>query len=139
MAERAGVLRMGDRVVFAGAQWSVVALSGSLVRLMAESGEVTVVALAYLAGAPDFAVIGAGPAARVSPEGLLESLPRKVADAAREWERHLTEMETGLPPGAAPGTAPTSSRSRSCSVSRRTITLDCPARTATTGGRGTWL
>jgi hypothetical protein len=92
--------------VFAGAQWSVVAVSGSLVRLMAESGEVTVVALAYLAGAPDFAVIGAGPAARVSPEGLLKSLPRKVADAAREWERHLTEMETGLPPGAAPGTAP---------------------------------
>jgi hypothetical protein len=42
---------MGDRVVFAGAEWSVVALSGSLVRLMADSGEVTVVAMAYLAGA----------------------------------------------------------------------------------------
>jgi hypothetical protein len=100
------VLRIGDRVVFAGAEWSVVALSGSLVRLMADSGEVTVVAMAYLASAPDFAVIGAGPSAKVSPEGLLESLPRKVADAAREWERHLTEMETGLPPGAAPGTVP---------------------------------
>jgi hypothetical protein len=106
VAERAGVLRMGDRVVFAGAKWSVVALSGSLIRLMADSGEVTVVAMAYLAGAPGFAVIGAGPSAKVSPEGLLESLPRKVADAAREWERHLTEMETGLPPGAAPGTVP---------------------------------
>ena len=56
MAERAGVLRIGDRVVFAGAQRSVVALSGSLVRLMADSGETTVVAMAYLAGAPDFAV-----------------------------------------------------------------------------------
>lgn len=106
MAERAGVLRMRDRVVFAGAEWSVVALSGSLIRLMADSGEVTVVAMAYLAAAPDFAVIGAGPSAKVSPEGLLGSLPRRVADAARKWERHLTEMETGLPPGAAPGTAP---------------------------------
>ena len=73
---------------------------------MADSGDVTVVAMAYLASAPDFAVIGAGPSAKVSPEGLLESLPRKVADASREWERHLTEMETGLPPGAAPGTVP---------------------------------
>jgi hypothetical protein len=99
------VLRIGDRVVFAGAERSVVALSGSLVRLMADSGDVTVVAMAYLAGAPDFAVIGAGPSAKVSPEGLLESLPRKVADAAREWERHLTEMETGLTPNAIPGLA----------------------------------
>jgi hypothetical protein len=97
---------MRDRVVFAGAEWSVVALSGSLIRLMADSGEVTVVAMAYLSAAPDFAVIGAGPSAKVSPEGLLGSLPRRVADAARKWERHLTEMETGLPPGAAPGTAP---------------------------------
>ena len=103
MAERAGVLRVGDRVVFAGAERSVVALSGSMVRLMADSGDVTVVAMAYLASAPDFAVIGAGPSARVSPEGLLESLPAKVVAAAREWERHLTELETGLPPGAAPG------------------------------------
>jgi len=93
-------------VVFAGAERSVVALSGSLVRLMADSGETTVVAMAYLASAPDFAVVGAGPTARISPEGLLESLPAKVAGAAREWERHLTEMETGLPLGAAPGTRP---------------------------------
>lgn len=60
MAERAGVLRIGDRVVFAGAERSVVALSGSLVRLMADSGETTVVAMAYLASAPDFAVAGPG-------------------------------------------------------------------------------
>ena len=106
MAERRGVLRIGDRVVFAGAEHSVAALSGSMVRLVADSGETTVVAMAYLAGAPDFAVAGAGPMARISPTGLLESLPAKVAGAAREWERHLTEMETGLPLGAAPGTRP---------------------------------
>ena len=106
MAERAGVLRIGDRVVFGGAEHSVVALSGSLVRLVADSGETTVVAMAYLAGAPDFAVVGAGPRARVSPAGLLESLPAKVAGAAREWERHLAEVETGLPLDAVPGASP---------------------------------
>lgn len=106
MAERPGVLRIGDRVVFSGAEYSVVALSGSMVRLVAESGETAVVAMAYLAGAPDFAVVGAGPRARLAPTGLLEALPEKAAAAAREWERHLAEVETGLPPGAEPGTAP---------------------------------
>lgn len=106
MAERPGVLRIGDRVLFAGAEHSVVALSGGLVRLMADSGEVTAVAMAYLAGAPDFAVVGSGPRARVSPAGLLESLPAKVAGAAREWQRHLAEVETGLLPDAAAGAGP---------------------------------
>jgi hypothetical protein len=106
VAERPGIVRVGDRVVFSGAEYSVVALSGSLVRLVAASGETTVVAMAYLAGAPDFAVVGAGPRARVPPTGLLEALPDGVAGAAREWERHLIEVETGLPPGAEPGTAP---------------------------------
>ena len=106
MAERPGIVRIGDRVVFSGTEYSVAALSGSLVRLVADSGETAVVAMAYLAGAPDFAVVGAGPRARVSPAGLLEALPEGVADAAREWERHLAEVETGLPPGAEPGTVP---------------------------------
>jgi hypothetical protein len=106
VAERPAVLRIGDRVVFAGAEHSVVALSGSLVRLVADSGETAVVAMAYLAGAPDFAVVGAGPRARVSPAGLLEALPASVAGAAREWERHLIEVDTGLPPDAPPGTVP---------------------------------
>ena len=34
---------------------------------------------------------------------------------------------------------PTSNAIRSASVSRRTISRACPSRTATTGGRGTWL
>jgi hypothetical protein len=106
VAERPGIVRVGDRVVFSGAEYSVVALSGSLVRLVAASGETAAVAMAYLAGAPDFAVVGSGPRARVTPSGLLDALPEKVAAAAREWERHLAEVETGLPPGAEPGTAP---------------------------------
>jgi hypothetical protein len=106
VAERPGIVRIGDRVVFSGAEYSVVALSGSLVRLVAGSGESAVVAMAYLAGAPDFAVVGSGPRARLTPSGLLDALPGKVVAAAREWERHLAEVESGLPPGAEPGTAP---------------------------------
>lgn len=106
MAERPGIVRIGDRVVFSGAEYSVAALSGSLVRLVAGSGETAVVAMAYLAGAPDFAVVGAGPRARLTPTGLLDALPAKVVAVAREWERHLAEVESGLPPGAEPGTAP---------------------------------
>src|SRR5258708_20482162 len=60
----------------------------------------------YLLAAPDFAAIGAGPRARLAPLGLLESLPAKVAEAARAWERHLVEVETGLPPDAPPGASP---------------------------------
>jgi hypothetical protein len=106
VAERPGIVRVLDRVVFSGAEYSVVALSGSLVRLVADSGETAVVAMAYLAAAPGFAVVGAGPRSRLTPSGLLDALPEKVIAAAREWERHLTEVETGLPPDAEPGTAP---------------------------------
>jgi hypothetical protein len=106
MVERPGVLRVGDRVVFAGAEQAVVALSGSSVRLVAASGETTVVALAYLMGADDFVIVGAGPRTRVSPAGMLDALPANVVEAARLWERHVVEMETGLAPDAPAGTAP---------------------------------
>jgi hypothetical protein len=106
MGERPGLLRVGDRVMFAGGEHTVVALSGPTARLVSGSGQATVVALPYLMGADDFAVVGAGPTARVSPQGLLEALPAKVVAAAREWERHVVEVETGLVPGAAAGAAP---------------------------------
>ena len=77
MPERRGEVRIGDRVVFSGAEYSVVALSGSLVRLLADSGDAVVVAMAYLARAPDFAVVGAGPRTRLAPSGLLDALPAR--------------------------------------------------------------
>ncbi len=106
MVERGGVLRVGDRVLFAGTEHSVVALSGTSVRLVSAAGESSVAALGLLLAAEDFAVIGAGPAPRLDPVGLLAGLPHKAVAAAREWERHLVEVETGLLAGAAPGTLP---------------------------------
>ena len=40
------------------------------------------------------------------PFGLLEGLPAKVLEKAREWERHVVEVETGLPPNPLPGASP---------------------------------
>ena len=106
MADRLGVLRVGDQIVFSGSGHTVVALSGTAVRLVSAEGQTSVVALSLLLGAEDFAVVGAGPPVRLNPEGMLAGLPDKAVDAAREWERHLIEVETGLPPGAPAGSAP---------------------------------
>jgi hypothetical protein len=56
----------------------------------------------YLMAAPDFALVGGAAAPEMEPFGLLDSLPKEVLAAAREWERRVMEVETGLPPGAAP-------------------------------------
>jgi hypothetical protein len=96
MAERPSVLRVNDRVVFAGTTHTVVAISGATIRLVSASGATTVVALPHLLAALDFELVGAAPALRVDPHGLLEALPARVLQAARDWERHLIEVETGL-------------------------------------------
>ncbi|GAA2714942.1 helix-turn-helix domain-containing protein [Micromonospora olivasterospora] len=98
MVERPGVLRVNDRVVFAGTTHTVVAISGASIRLLSAAGATTVVALAYLLAAPDFELVGAAPAPRVDPHGLLKAPPAQVVRAARDWERHLIEVETGLAP-----------------------------------------
>src|SRR6266536_3110804 len=110
MAERPGVLRVGDRVLFGGGEHQVVGLAGTAVRLLSDSGQATVVALPFLLAAPDFAIVGTGGAAAglgqvVPPHGLLEALPEHVVRAARDWERHLIEVLTGVPPDAPPGAA----------------------------------
>lgn len=104
-----GVVRVGDRVVFDGGSHTVVALSGTMIRLLADSGQTTVVALGYLLAAEDFELIGTDPAPvapKLDPIGLLDAMPEHAVSAAREWERHIVEVETGLAPDAAPGTQP---------------------------------
>ena len=79
----------------------VVGLAGVSVRLRSTSGAETVLLVSYLLASPTFAVIdgGAGMPA-VEPFGLLDGLPEEVLDAAREWQRHIHEVETGLSPDA---------------------------------------
>ncbi len=82
------------------------AISGTVIRLLSAAGQTTVVALGYLLAAEDFELVGAAPAPKVDPLGLLETLPEKVVQAARTWERHLIEVDTGVAPDAPKGTRP---------------------------------
>jgi putative transposase len=100
------VLRPGDWVHFDGGEHQVVAVVGTSVRLRAPVGTESVVLASYLMASPGFMVVGGAPMPRVEPFGLLDGLPGEVLAEAREWERHLVEVETGLPPDAGPGVVP---------------------------------
>ncbi|MFF3275861.1 Mu transposase C-terminal domain-containing protein [Streptomyces chrestomyceticus] len=98
------VLRPGDWITFDGDEHQVVALAGTAVRLRSAAGAESVVLASYLMAAPDFAVTGTEPRPEMEPLGLLDTLPEPARAAAVEWQRHVVEVETGLPPGAEPGT-----------------------------------
>ncbi len=100
------VLRPGDWVSFDGGEHQVVAVAGTSVRLRSAVGAEQAVLAAHLMASPGFAVVDGQPLPRVEPFGLLDSLPGEVLAEAREWERHVVEVDTGLPPGAGPGTLP---------------------------------
>jgi transposase InsO family protein len=100
------VLRPGDQVLFDGGEHQVVALAGTSVRLRSPDGAEQVVLGTHLMASPGFEVTSGAALPAVEPFGLLDSLPAAVLTAAREWERHVVETETGLPPGALPGTVP---------------------------------
>lgn len=103
---RLAVLRLGDWVHFGGAEHQVVALAGTSVRLRSNDGAVQVVLGTHLMAAPGFTVIDGVSAPEMEPFGLLDGMPPAVLEAAREWERHVVEVETGWPPGSEPGQAP---------------------------------
>ncbi|MEU5547276.1 hypothetical protein AB0G85_33690 [Streptomyces sioyaensis] len=105
-AERPAVLRPGDWVTFDNSDHQVVGLVGTSVRLRSAAGADSVVLASHLMAAPDFAVTGTEPLPALEPSGLLATLPEPVRQAAQDWERHLVEVETGLPPGTVPGTQP---------------------------------
>lgn len=103
---RPAVLRPGDVVAFGGVEHLVVALSGTSVRLRADDGGESVVLLGYLLASPGFTVAAVDLTPELEPFGLLDALPPQVLAAAKEWERHVVEVQTGRPPGAGQDTAP---------------------------------
>ena len=98
MAHWQSVLRPGDWVHFDGGEHQVVALTGTSVRLCSSDGAQMVVLATHLMSAPDFGVIDAAPPPQMTPFGLLDTLPAAVLAAAREWERHIVEITTGVAP-----------------------------------------
>ncbi|MFD9459097.1 transposase, partial [Streptomyces sp. NPDC059985] len=97
------VVAVGGHVVFEGRRWQVVAMDGSVVRLAAEDGALISLLAGYLCAAADFAVVGARPAVGVPQWGLFETVPVREQERALAWQRHLQEIESGLPGG--PGSA----------------------------------
>ena len=78
--------------------------------------------------------------------GVLEEEPRDLRPhraGAEQADTDGTVLDHAGVPSAAPvvtdASSPASRASRSASVSPRTMTRATPSRTATTGGRGTWL
>jgi putative transposase len=100
------VLRPGDWVQFDAGEHQVVALAGTSVRLRSHDGAEQVVLGTHLMASPGFTVIEGTPTPELEPFGLLDSLPTAAVEAAREWERHVVEVETGLPPNTEPGAVP---------------------------------
>lgn len=94
------VVELGCQVRFEGRTWTVAALTGGQVRLVAEDGEVAAVLLSLLFADAGFEVLDAPEVSRVPPLGLLESLPEAVRERALVWERHVREVETGQPGGS---------------------------------------
>lgn len=105
-AARPAVLRPGEWVEYDGGEHQVLALAGTSVRLRSRDGADQVVLVSHLLASSGFAVMGHDDAAGMEPFGLLEALPEAALEAAREWERHVVEVETGFLPDSMPGTEP---------------------------------
>ncbi len=106
MMSRRAVLRPGDWVHYDSGEHQVVALAGTSVRLRSAGGAEMVVLASHLMSSPEFAVLNAEPLPALESFGLLDSLPADVLAAAKDWERHVVEVTTGLPPSPAPRAVP---------------------------------
>lgn len=103
---RCGVLRVGDRLRFDGGEHTVVGLTGASVRLVSDDGVDQLVLVTHLQAAADFALLCGSRPVCLPPLGLLDAAPAAVVERARWWERHLVEVQTGLPADAEPGAIP---------------------------------
>jgi putative transposase len=106
MVQGLGVLRVGDWVHFSGEEHQVVALAGTSVRLRSAAGADVVVLASYLMASPGFGLTAGAPVSAMEPFGLLDGLSAEVLEAAKGWQRHVVEVETGRPPDARPGSVP---------------------------------
>ena len=99
-------LRIGDRVRFQGAEYSVIGLAGTAVRLAGPDGALTEATLAELVSALGFERVGVRLPGPLPPVSLLDGLPEAAIAEALWWERHIVEVLRGLPPDAPPGAVP---------------------------------
>ncbi|MFI2207518.1 hypothetical protein ACH47Z_44100 [Streptomyces sp. NPDC020192] len=97
------VVALGAYVSFRGVRWQVVALAGSRVHLAGEDGSDEAVLAGHLFADPGFAVLGAQGEVdqpQAAPRwGLFETAPAAAREKALAWQRHVWEVECGLPGG----------------------------------------
>ncbi|MFJ7593430.1 Mu transposase C-terminal domain-containing protein [Streptomyces sp. NPDC097617] len=105
-------LPLGARVRWQGDTYQVVALQGTEVQLgcLDEQGHDARALVATVIGADDYALLDedgqAQDAVQVADTSGLSSLSKAELAAVRDWERHLREVDDGVPPDAAEGTLP---------------------------------
>lgn len=90
----------GDEVSFGGGAAAVVAVTAQGIQLRDVTGSLILLTYGELLASPGFRVLTAS-TAPLPPSGLLDELPRQVAEKARWWEPHVAEVLTGTAPGAA--------------------------------------
>jgi hypothetical protein len=93
------------QVVFDGRTWQVGALVGATVRLIGEEGITASVLASVLLADPGFEVVGV-PLAGAPQWGLFQTVPLAAQERALAWQRHIREVETGLPGGPGEGGVP---------------------------------
>jgi transposase InsO family protein len=98
-------VKLGAYVRFEGRTWQVAAVAVPSVRLVDEDGQTTSVLASFLFADPTFAMVDC-PAPGVVPWGLMESVPARERERALAWQRHIREIETGLPGGPGSGGIP---------------------------------
>ncbi|MFI1303367.1 Mu transposase C-terminal domain-containing protein [Streptomyces sioyaensis] len=89
---------MGARVEFEGRTWQVSGLADGRVYVAADDGATGCVLAARLVTAPGFKVVGQADPPIPSAEAWA-ALPLAARERALAWQRHIREIETGLPGG----------------------------------------
>ncbi|MEW2489324.1 Mu transposase C-terminal domain-containing protein [Streptomyces sp. NPDC048411] len=91
------VLKVGAHLRFRDRTWQVVALAGQQVHLAGETGEDETVVAGHLFADPSFTIMGAEMPQAVTQWGLFETAPESARRKALAWQRHIREVESGLP------------------------------------------
>ncbi|WP_060904782.1 Mu transposase C-terminal domain-containing protein [Streptomyces scabiei] len=113
-AEKAeeGRLRLGARLRWQGGTYRVLVLQGAEVQLgcLDEEGADARALLSAVVGADDFALLDEDlqdlEREQVADTSGLSLLPEAELQLVRDWERHLREIDDGVPPDAGEGAVP---------------------------------
>ncbi|MGW0737109.1 hypothetical protein [Streptomyces sp. NPDC002851] len=97
---------VGAHVVFDGVTWQIAGIIGQSVRLVDEAGATASVLLSHLFADPSFRLVRPEMPPGVPQWGLFEGVEVRARERALAWQRHICEVESGLPDGPGSGGVP---------------------------------